>query len=250
MSKRSRRYLIIILVFVLFFDSILIGMYLMIDAKGDKTENQNRMGMGKVEQKVESVKVTKQEKENSLLVLVNKDNKMPEDFHLPLVRLKNGKFVAEKMYASLRAMWFDCERENPGYSIVVSSAYRSHAKQSKLLQEEIQKNERLGMSPKAAKKDALRTVAPPGFSEHQTGLCVDITAKNFQLLNRTQENTPENKWLQKHCKDYGFVLRYPKGRETVTGYSYEPWHFRYVGKKAAKEITRRGITLEEYVREQ
>ena len=147
-------------------------------------------------------------------------------------------------------MWFDCERENPGYSIVVSSAYRSYAKQSILLQEEIQKNERLGMSPKAAKKDALRTVAPPGFSEHQTGLCVDITAKNFQLLNRAQENTPENKWLQKHCKDYGFVLRYPKGRETITGYSYEPWHFRYVGKKAAKEITRRGITLEEYVREQ
>ena len=147
-------------------------------------------------------------------------------------------------------MWFDCERENPGYSIVVSSAYRSHAKQSKLLQEEIQKNERLGMSSKAAKKDALRTVAPPGFSEHQTGLCVDITAKNFQLLNSAQENTPENKWLQKHCKDYGFVLRYPKGRETVTGYSYEPWHFRYVGKKVAKEITRRGITLEEYVREQ
>lgn len=94
MSKRSRRYLTLILVFVLFFDSILIGMYLMIDAKGDKTENQNRMGMEQVEQKVESVKVTKQE--NSLLVLVNKDNKMPEDFHLPLVRLKNGKFVAKK----------------------------------------------------------------------------------------------------------------------------------------------------------
>ena len=250
MSKRSRRYLILILVFVLFFDSILIGMYLMIHAKGDKAENKDRMGMGQVEQKVESVKAAKQKKENSLLVLVNKDNKMPEDFHLPLVCLKNGKFVAKKMYASLRAMWFDCERENPGYSIVVSSAYLSYAKQSILLQEEIQKNERLGMSPKVAKKDALRTVAPPGFSEHQTGLCVDITAKNFQLLNRAQENTPENKWLQKHCKDYGFVLRYPKGRETITGYSYEPWHFRYVGKKAAKEITRRGITLEEYVREQ
>ena len=85
MSKRSRRYLILILVFVLFFDSILVGMYLMIDAKGDKTENQNRMGMGKVEQKVESVKAAKQKKGNSLLVLVNKDNKMPEDFHLPLL---------------------------------------------------------------------------------------------------------------------------------------------------------------------
>lgn len=150
MSKRSRRYLILILVFVLFFDSILIGMYLMIHAKGDKAENKDRMGQ--IKQKVESVKVTKQKKGNSLLVLVNKDNKMPEDFHLPLVRLKNGKFVAKKMYASLRAMWFDCERENPGYSIVVSSAYRSYAKQSILLQEEIQKNERLRMSPKAAKR--------------------------------------------------------------------------------------------------
>ena len=94
MSKRSRRYLIFILVFVLFFDSILIGMYLMIHAKGDKAENKDRMGQ--VEQKVESVKVTKQKKGNSLLVLVNKDNKMPEDFHLPLVCLKNGKFVAKK----------------------------------------------------------------------------------------------------------------------------------------------------------
>ena len=83
MSKRSRRYLILILVFVLFFDSILIGMYLMIHAKGDKAENKDRMGQ--IKQKVESVKVTKQKKGNSLLVLVNKDNKMPEDFHLPLL---------------------------------------------------------------------------------------------------------------------------------------------------------------------
>ena len=242
MSKRSRRYLILILVFVLFFDSILIGMYLMIHAKGDKAENKDRMGMGQVKQKVESVKVTKQKKGNSLLVLVNKDNKMPEDFHLPLVRLKNGKFVAKKMYASLRAMWFDCERENPGYSIVVSSAYRSYAKQSILLQEEIQKNERLGMSPKAAKKDALRTVAPPGFSEHQTGLAFDIGS-----VDRSFANTIEAKWLAENAYLYGFIIRYPKDKTNVTGYIYEPWHVRYLGGKKAKDVYLSGLTLEEYL---
>ena len=125
--------------------------------------------------------------------------------------------------------------------IVPVSGYRSHDEQTALFDSSLKEN---------GKEFTYKYVALPDHSEHQTGLCVDITAKNFQLLNCAQENTPENKWLQKHCKDYGFVLRYPKGRETITGYSYEPWHFRYVGKKAAKEITRRGITLEEYVREQ
>ena len=155
--------------------------------------------------------------------------------------------MAEVMYEDLKAMWSDCEADNPGYSILVVSAYRTAARQTQILQEEIRKNRNAGMSEEQAEKDALQTVAPSGYSEHETGLCVDITSKANQRLDQTQETTSENIWLRKHCAEYGFILRYPKGKEKVTGYDYESWHFRYVGKEAAKEITSWGLTLEEYV---
>ena len=172
---------------------------------------------------------------------------MPDDYTVSLVQLKNGKQVAKAMYRDLRNMWFDCEGQNPGYSITVVSGYRTYAKQGTLLDEEIRKNERLGMTAHEAKKDALRTVAPPGYSEHETGLCVDITAKNNLQLNASQGLTRENIWLRKNCTRYGFVLRYPKGKEKITGYQYESWHFRYVGKKAAAKMKKNNWTLEEYL---
>ena len=193
--------------------------------------------------------VKKSKSTSDLLVLVNKTNALPDGYHQKLKQLKNGKFVANVMYLHLRDMWFDCEAQNSSYSIAVVSAYRSHNKQETLLQQEIAKNERFGMSRKEALNDALRTVAPSGYSEHETGLCVDITAKRNQQLNKQQEDMPENRWLHKHCAEYGFILRYPKGKEKITGYDYEPWHFRYVGKKAAKEIMQKKITLEEYLQE-
>ena len=90
---------------------------------------------------------------------------------------------------------------------------------------------------------------PPGYSEHETGLAVDIVSFGYQVLDGKQENTNENKWLRENCSKYGFILRYPKEKEEITGISYEPWHFRFVGKEAAEEITRQGITLEEYLGE-
>ena len=190
---------------------------------------------------------TKKKSKNPLYTLVNKENRMPDDYTVSLVQLKNGKQVAKAMYRDLRNMWFDCEGQNPGYSITVVSGYRTYAKQGTLLDEEIRKNERLGMTAHEAKKDALRTVAPPGYSEHETGLCVDITAKNNLQLNASQGLTRENIWLRKNCTRYGFVLRYPKGKEKITGYQYESWHFRYVGKKAAAKMKKNNWTLEEYL---
>lgn len=148
-----------------------------------------------------------------------------------------GLFVSVIFVAALAVCW----------SLLGKRSYAGS--QETLLQQEIAKNERFGMSRKEALNDALRTVAPSGYSEHETGLCVDITAKRNQQLNKQQEDMPENRWLQKHCAEYGFILRYPKGKEKITGYDYEPWHFRYVGKKAAKEIMQKNITLEEYLQE-
>ena len=103
------------------------------------------------------------------------------------------------------------------------------------------------MGEEEARKDALMTVAPAHYSEHETGLAVDIVSVANQRLDETQEDTAANRWLRENCADYGFILRYPRGKEDVTGFSYESWHFRYVGKAAAKEIMQRGITLEEYL---
>lgn len=130
---------------------------------------------------------------------------------------------------------------------MIVSAYRSRELQEELLQEEIRKNLWQGMPRRTAEWDALRTVAPAGCSEHETGLAVDIVSENDPELKESQEETAENRWLQENCWKYGFILRYPRDKEEVTGFAYEPWHFRYVGTYDAKRIAHEGVTLEEYL---
>ena len=184
---------------------------------------------------------------DKLLMLVNKDHPLSDSYQTELHLLKNGQYVAEDMYEDLRDMLFTGEEENPGLSFLVASGYRTETKQQKLLDEEIEKNQNAGMDEQEAYEDALQSVAPAGYSEHETGLCVDIVAESNQRLDETQQYTPENEWLVEHCAEYGFILRYPAGKEEITGFMFESWHFRYVGKEAAKEITEKGITLEEYL---
>lgn len=181
------------------------------------------------------------------MVLVNKERSLPEDYAVSLTTLKNGKQVADIMYQDLRDMILDGEKEEKGTSFLVASAYRTKEEQTRLVQEEIDKNMSFGMNYSEAYADALLTVAPSGYSEHETGLAVDIVAESNQRMDETQQYTRENIWLRENCWKYGFILRYPQGKEDVTGFSYEAWHFRYVGKEAAEEITRQGITLEEYI---
>ncbi len=185
--------------------------------------------------------------DSRLLLLVNKSNKIPDDYDTLLHELQNGNYVAEIMYEDLKEMWFDGEEQNPGYSFNVCSGYRSYEKQEYLLNNKIQSGMDCGYSYEEAYNKAILEISPPGYSEHQTGLAVDIVSESYQILDETQELTPENKWLQEHCYEYGFILRYPKGKEDVTGYNYEAWHFRYVGRETAKEIHNMGITLEEYL---
>ncbi len=255
MKEKKKHTSVVLVVIVL---AVFISMCGIMFAKGKKTagaETASAVPTGTAEEKSgrqetantgKKVK-TKKKLKNPLYTLVNKENRLPDDYTVSLVQLKNGEQVAKAMYQDLKDMWFDCEGQNPGYSITVVSGYRTYAKQGTLLDEETRKNERLGMTAHEAKKDALRTVAPPGYSEHETGLCVDITAKNNLQLNASQGLTRENIWLRKNCTRYGFVLRYPKGKEKITGYQYESWHFRYVGKKAAAKMKKNNWTLEEYL---
>lgn len=90
-------------------------------------------------------------------------------------------------------------------------------------------------------------MAPPGTSEHQLGLAADITDRYYEFKDESLENTELYKWTSQHCAEYGFIVRYPKDKTSVTGIMYEPWHFRYVGVTAAAYIMDSGLTLEEFV---
>ncbi len=98
-----------------------------------------------------------------------------------------------------------------------------------------------------AYKTASQTVTVPGASEHQIGLAVDLISDCYGQLDEGFGKSAGGLWLQKHCNEYGFILRYPDGKQAITGIDYEPWHFRYVGIDAATIIMKEGITLEEFV---
>lgn len=124
-----------------------------------------------------------------------------------------------------------------GIILLGNSGYRSYKSQEKLYISRVKSEGR---------KLADAYVAKPGSSEHQTGLCIDITNENGYLVKGTEEAD----WLAENCYKFGFIVRYPYGRKNITGIEYEPWHIRYVGKEAAKYIYGNGITLEEYLERQ
>lgn len=181
------------------------------------------------------------------LILVNKWNKLPEDYSPELKELPNGHKIDERAYSDLQSMIDDCRKE--GLDIVICSSYRTMDKQKSLYNNKIKEYTAQGYSQKDAEKAAGELVAIPGTSEHQLGLALDIVDKSNQLLDESQENTKVQKWLMQNSWKYGFILRYPPEKSHITGISYEPWHYRYVGKTAAKEIFDAQICLEEYLAE-
>ena len=131
---------------------------------------------------------------------------------------------------------------------MICSAYRTQEYQEMLYENKVvrvMQEDWLGYEDALA--EAAKVVAVPGTSEHQTGLAADIMDEVYPYLNEWQEHTEAQAWLMEHAPEYGFILRYPPDASDITGIVYEPWHYRYVGEKFAKEITKRGLTLEEYV---
>ena len=134
-----------------------------------------------------------------------------------------------------------------GINLVVCSPYRDLERQEFLFERKVKSYQHSGMSYMDAYKKASVTVTLPGASEHQIGLAVDIISDTYTSLNEGFADTDAGKWLAEHSWEYGFILRYPLGKEEITGIQYEPWHFRYVGTDAAEVITNQNITLEEFV---
>ena len=178
-------------------------------------------------------------------LLVNLWNPLPEDYTVELEKLDNGLQIAAEARPALEQMLSDCEAA--GLDVTVCSAYRTESTQNRLYQNKIARLRAAGYSQEEALAEAGRWVAPPGTSEHQTGLAVDIMATDYPVLDEKQAQTEEQQWLMEHCWEYGFILRYPTDKSSVTGIGYEPWHYRYVGQEVAADIYARGICLEEYI---
>ncbi len=163
---------------------------------------------------------------------------------LPLVHYSDGYYVHEEALASLKAM----VKAASAYNLYVTSAYRSYDTQQSLYENKVQRViNATGMSYEDALVEAATVVARPGTSEHHTGLAIDFLHKDCRELEEYWDQSPAFDWMVEHCAEYGFILRYPKEKQHITGVIYEPWHYRYVGERAAKEIMARGITLEEYL---
>ena len=191
------------------------------------------------------------------MLLVNVKNPLPEDHdyyaNLVVVPSEYKWFSQDEVYRKLdkdmwpylKAMMDACRAEIGEKEIGIISAWRDYGTQKTLFDAQVKKWKDKGYSDENAYKEAASRVAIPGTSEHHTGLAVD-----FNTTNESFENTKAFKWLKENAEDYGFIMRYAKDKMDITGgIIYEPWHWRFVGINAAKEINAKGYCLEEYLEE-
>lgn len=181
------------------------------------------------------------------LLLVNNRHPIPEDYEFTLGVIRGSLQCDERIIPSFLNMLQAAKKD--GVTLEVCSPYRTLDRQEYLFDRKIVRYMKRGMSYMDAYKQSARVVNVPGTSEHQIGLALDIYTDSYKTLDEGFGETEAGIWLREHCGEYGFILRYPKGKEYITGIEYEPWHFRYVGKTAAMEIMERGLTLEEFVEE-
>ena len=182
------------------------------------------------------------------LTLVNSSHPLEDGYVPELADVDaNGHQLDARAADALKEMLSDAKAA--GLSPIVCSSYRTWEKQTSLFDAQVARCEAQGLTGDAAVAEARTVVAYPGTSEHQLGLAADIVALSYQILDEKQMETPEQQWLMEHCDEYGFILRYPEGKSDLTGVIFEPWHYRYVGKEAAKEIMSQGVCLEEYLGE-
>ncbi|MCR5654040.1 MAG: M15 family metallopeptidase [Lachnospiraceae bacterium] len=201
-----------------------------------------------VQEQEEVVEDTGLHRSDWQLILVNKQHVIPEDYEFELGSINTMKGTMKcdrRVIADLVRMLSAAKRS--GVDLQICSPYRSHVRQTSLFNIKIKSGLKQGKSYLESYAEASQAVTIPGSSEHEIGLAFDIVATDYTYLNEGFGDTKAGKWLAKNCANYGFILRYPKGKEEITGIEYEPWHFRYVGKKAAKQITEHGLTLEEFV---
>ena len=177
------------------------------------------------------------------LFLVNREytissDYVPNDLVKPDVPMTNNDIKMRAEAAAALEDMFAAAKDEAGYTLVAVSGYRSYGQQSAIYERKI-KN--------AGKKAAALLVAPPGASEHQLGLAMDLGCKKNTSLTESFVNTPEGQWVAENCWRFGFIIRYKEEWTDITGYAYEPWHVRYVGREHAERIYQMDIPFEYYV---
>ena len=173
------------------------------------------------------------------LILVNYSHKLPDGYQPDLISVY-GVQINRRAAAAYEKM--NSAAASDGISLWISSAYRSSERQEELFQKEIAGYSESYSSPKEAQAYAEKSVARPGYSEHATGLAMDLNGVRDDF-----DTTPAFRWLSEHAQDYGFILRYEKEKQEITKIKYEPWHYRYVGVKNAQAMKEKNLCLEEYL---
>ncbi|HZK69888.1 MAG TPA: M15 family metallopeptidase [Clostridia bacterium] len=182
---------------------------------------------------------------DAILVLVNKQNSLPQDYvpsdlvvtnvPFPFEEFLPKKLMRKEAAVALEQLFYKAQQDNVPLTAV--SGYRSYDRQTEIFANNIK-----------ASPDANQTSARPGESEHQTGLSMDISSPSVNnQLTQTFGDMWEGSWLANNAPKFGFIIRFPKGKENITGYQYEPWHIRYVGIPDAQMISQQNLTLEEYL---
>ena len=174
------------------------------------------------------------------LILVNKDNPVPEDYEVKLTDLTNGNQVDSRIYPKLQEMFDDAR--SYGMDLFVREGYRTREDQQSIMDNRVEAYEAEGYSEEEAIEFAKQYVAEPGTSEHELGISVDINANND-----VSDDDTIYTWLDENAYKYGFIKRYPENKIDITGINNEPWHYRYVGLKAAQEMKDMDLCLEEYL---
>ena len=179
------------------------------------------------------------------LFLINREysigqSYVPKDLVHPKALCLDSELTLRKEAAEALTELFQAARDEEGFALIAVSGYRSYGRQQAIHQNKVNK---------IGKKNALRVSAPAGCSEHQLGLAVDIGRKKSPGLNESFGSTPEGQWVAENCHRFGFIVRYKAEWEEITGYAYEPWHIRYVGREHAQNIHELDIPFEYYIQQ-
>lgn len=209
-------------------------------------DNTINHGQGNTDENSSAIHVPLDLITNSITVFINKEyglpkDYVPEDLEIPDIYFDFSYYDEKKLLRTVAARAIEdlCEAaEMEGLSITGVSGYRSYTRQKSIYENNIRTRGYAYTNKYSAK---------PGYSEHQSGLSIDLSTPSLNNTLQTKfAETPEGIWLANNCYKFGFIIRYPKGKEHITGYAYEPWHVRYVGIELATYLTENELTLEEY----
>ncbi|MFJ8530348.1 D-alanyl-D-alanine carboxypeptidase family protein [Bacillus sp. NPDC094106] len=186
------------------------------------------------------------------IILVNRDHILSEELNIELASITKNAHQNMKIDRRISSDYQDMvtAANKEGINLYLRSSYRTIKLQKSYYNASVNLYKSQGFSNEGVVRKVLEYVQYPGASEHHTGLALDIISvewqKNVEELIDRFDTTDAFRWLDKHAANYGFILRYPKGKEKITGIKYEPWHYRYVGKEVAIYLKEKNLTLEEY----